>query len=187
MGASLYLVIILLSKIKDNYNPFQFKVLPEYNMKILTRFSYPRIANWEREGMTDKALKRHMIGYYPGEEQITIPHFDINNRLVGIRGRSLIKDEAEKYGKYRPLKINQILYNHPLGANLYNLNHSKNNIKNFEKAIVFESEKSTILFDSYFGKENDISVACCGSSLSARQIQLLKDAGAKEIIIAFDR
>ena len=47
----------------------------------------------------------------------------------------------EKYGKYRPVKINNLLYNHPLGMNLYNLNNSKNNIKLFGKAIVFESEK----------------------------------------------
>lgn len=48
-------------------------------------------------------------------------------------------------------------------------------------------EKSTLLYKSYFGLENDISVACCGSSVSAHQIQMLLDAGAEEIIIAFDR
>ena len=55
------------------------------------------------------------------------------------------------------------------------------------KVIVFESEKSCLLYKSYFGVENDISVACCGSSLSAYQIQSLIDAGAREIIVAFDR
>lgn len=48
-------------------------------------------------------------------------------------------------------------------------------------------EKSCLLYQSYFGIENDISVACCGSSISAYQIQMLLDAGAEEIIIAFDR
>ena len=48
-------------------------------------------------------------------------------------------------------------------------------------------EKSCLLYQSYFGIENDISVAVCGSSISAYQIQLLIDAGAEEIIIAFDR
>ena len=33
----------------------------------------------------------------------------------------------------------------------------------------------------------DITFACCGSSLSAFQVQQLLDAGAQEIIIAFDR
>ena len=48
-------------------------------------------------------------------------------------------------------------------------------------------EKSCLMYRSYFGEENDISVACCGSSLTDYQVQLLLDAGAREIIIAFDR
>ena len=71
--------------------------------------------------------------------------------------------------------------------NLYNFNYSKDNIKIMKKAIIFEGEKSTLLYKSYFGLENDISVACCGSSVSAYQMQMLLDAGAEEIIIAFDR
>ncbi|MGN1342929.1 MAG: hypothetical protein ACI4VL_07065 [Bacilli bacterium] len=39
-----------------------------------------------------------------------------------------------------------------------------------KKAIVFEGEKSTLLYRSYFGIENDITVACCGSSLSSYQM-----------------
>ena len=35
--------------------------------------------------------------------------------------------------------------------------------------------------------ENDISVACCGSSVSSYQIQLLIEDRVQEIIIAFDR
>ena len=58
-------------------------------------------------------------------------------------------------------------------------------IAQLKKAIVFESEKSTLLYRTYF--DYDISVACCGSSLSAAQIKLLIDSGAQEIIIAFDR
>ena len=42
-------------------------------------------------------------------------------------------------------------------------------------------------YQSYFGIDNDISVACCGSSVSVHQIQSLINCGAEEIIIAFDR
>ena len=48
-------------------------------------------------------------------------------------------------------------------------------------------EKSCLLYKTYFGLENDISVACCGSAVSAYQIQLLQECGAEEIVIAFDR
>lgn len=48
-------------------------------------------------------------------------------------------------------------------------------------------EKSPLLYESYFGQENNISVAVCGSNLSKYQVDLLIAAGAKEIIIAFDK
>lgn len=162
--------------------------LKEYDNTILNRLNYNvRIIPWENEGIARAAMEIGHIGFYPGGDQITIPHYDQNGRFVGLRGRTLCKEEAERYGKYRPLKINGILYSHPLGMNLYNLNNSKDNIAHMGKAIVFESEKSCLQYASHFGIENDISVACCGSNISAYQIQMLIDVGAKEIVIAFDR
>ncbi len=163
-------------------------VLKEYDNTILDRFNYDiKLTPWLQEGITQDALDRGRIGFYPGGDQITIPHFDKDGRFIGLRGRCLCAEEGELYGKYRPLKINKELYNHPLGMNLYNLNNSKDNIKLMKKAIIFEGEKSNLLYASYFGLENDISVACCGSSVSPYQIQLLLDCGAEEIVVAFDR
>ena len=131
------------------------------------------------------------IGYAPATAQITIPHFDINGRFIGLRGRSLCQPDIDAYGKYRPLSVymngKPFQYNHPLGMNLYNLNNSKDNIRQMGKAVIFEGEKSCLLYQSYFGFENDISVACCGSNISAYQIQFLLDCGVKEITVAFDR
>ena len=163
-------------------------ILKEYESDILDRFNYKvKIGPWLQEDIAQEVLDKALIGYYPGGEQITIPHFDISGRFIGLRGRTLGQEEGELYGKYRPLKVNKVLYNHPLGMNLYNLNNSKENIKKIKKAIVFEGEKSVLKYASYFGIENDISVACCGSSLSSYQIQLLMECGAEEIIVAFDR
>lgn len=161
--------------------------LKEYDPIILTRFAYPRIERWEQEGISNEVSKKNLIGYYPGGEQITIPHFDIDNRLIGIRGRTLVADEAEMYGKYRPLLIGKQLYNHPLSMNLYNLNNSKDNIAKTHAAIVVESEKSCLQLQSFYGYKNDISVAVCGSSLSSYQVDLLKKLGTNELIIAFDK
>ena len=179
----------------DNYARLQeieIKVnnaaLKEYDSDILNRFNYDVVlADWLAEGITPEVMEANKIGYYAGGNQITIPHFDKDNRLIGIRGRTLVAEDADKYGKYRPLKVNRQWFNHPLGFNLYGLNNSKDNIGIIKKAIVFESEKSHLLYSSYFGLDNNISVACCGSNLSAYQVQLLLNAGAEEIIIAFDR
>ena len=163
-------------------------LLKDYENGILERFNYDvKLTPWLREGITQAALDQAQIGFYPGGDQITIPHFDKDGRFVGLRGRTVCAEEGEMFGKYRPLKINKLLYNHPLGMNLYNFNFSKDNISLMKKAIIFEGEKSCLLYKSYFGLENDISVACCGSSISSHQMQMLLDAGAEEIIIAFDR
>ena len=163
-------------------------LLKEYDNSILERFNYKlQLTPWLKEGISQSALDVAKIGFFPGSDQITIPHFDKDGRLVGIRGRTVCAEDAQVYGKYRPLTVNKTQYRHPLGMNLYNLNLSKNNIGLIQKAIIFESEKSTLLYKSYFGNENDITVACCGSNISIYHIQLLLDAGAKEIIVAFDR
>jgi hypothetical protein len=83
--------------------------------------------------------------------------------------------------------VGKQMYNHSLGLNLYNINNSAPQIKIAKTAIVFEGEKSCLLYQSYFGRENDISVACCGSAVSSIQMSLLLDLGVKEIVIAFDR
>lgn len=182
-------------KILDTYDRIQSYelktndiLLKEYDEEILNRFNYKvKISPWIEEGISEEALAQAQIGFYAGGNQITIPHYDKDGRFIGLRGRTLVEQEAERYGKYRPLKINNILYSHPLGMNLYNFNFSKDNIHSMKKAIVFESEKSTLQFKSYFGIKNDISVACCGNNFSSYHANLLLENGVEEIIIAFDK
>ena len=175
-------------RIQDISVETQEVILKPFDTDILARFNYKiKLTPWLDEGITQEVLNKAFIGFYPGGDQITIPHFDIHSRFIGLRGRTLCEEEGKIYGKYRPIKVNNVIYNHPLGMNLYNLNNSKVNISKLDKVIVFEGEKSVLKYRSYFGMENDITVACCGSSITNYQIQLLRDCGAKEIIIAFDR
>lgn len=162
--------------------------LKVYDNQILKNLSYNiKLVPWLQEGINLTALRYANIGYYLSDDQITIPHYDIDNNFIGLRGRAMCAEDAARWGKYRPLRINGILYTHPLGFNLYNLNKSKNNIKHFKKVVLFESEKSCLKYQSYFGTNRDISVACCGSHVSNYQIQLLLSLDVQEIIIALDR
>lgn len=157
-----------------------------YDDKILKYLPHPRIIPWEEEGISREVMEDRGICYDPAAHGIVIPHYDDKGNLIGIRERTLIKEE-EQYGKYKPAILNGQMYNHPLGFVLYNLNKSKEAITIIQKAIVFESEKSCLKYASYFGMENDISVAVCGSSLITHQVELLLSLGVKEIVIAFDR
>ena len=174
-----------IKKIDLKHYEATFKV---YDKEILSRFNYNiKLTPWLNEGITEKALKDFNIGFFPGLDVITIPHYDIKDEFIGLRGRTLCKQEAELYGKYRPIKIKDTLYTHPLGYNLYGLNKNYENIKKMKKAVVFEGEKSVLKYGSFFGQENNIAVACCGSSFSIYQFYLLKNLGVQEIIIALDK
>ena len=177
------------------YNTFEKKKEKYYYNNTISFINYPKgildIFNkvypieWLKDNISKKAMDKYNILYSISQNKIIIPHYDINNNLIGIRGRALNLEEVETFGKYMPIKIENKWYSHKLSLNLYGLNLNKNNIINNGYVYLFESEKSVLQCESFF--EDNCSVACCGSSISATQIQQLLNAGAEEIIIAFDR
>lgn len=157
-----------------------------FSPSILQHLSYRPIKPWLDEGITKEVMIDRGICFDPYNWGIVIPHFNIDNDLIGIRERTLVKENEER-GKYMPAILNGKMYNHPLGFNLYNINKSKDNIKQFKLAIIGEGEKFCLGYASYFGMKNDITVATCGSNLTTHQFQLLMDLGVEEIVIAFDK
>lgn len=119
--------------------------LKEYDDKILGSMTQVRIQSWIDEGISRETMRHYEISYYPKECQIVIPHRDKDGKLVGVRSRTLVKEEGEMFGKYRPIRINGKMYNHPLGFNLYGLAQNKDNIAAVKKAIIFEGELRPIL------------------------------------------
>ena len=174
-------------RIKEIKNNSQEVELKEYEAGFLNYLPKPLIIDWVQDNITEEEMLRHEICYDPKNQGIVIPHRDINGRLIGIRERTLIQENAELYGKYMPARIGGRQYNHPLSFNLYNLFYSKDNIKRTKRAFVFESEKATMQFASMFGSENDVSTAICGSSLFSYQAWLLINLGVEEIIIGLDK
>jgi len=154
-----------------------------YDNNILNFFNEYLTYEWAKEGITIQNIRKFNIKYYPTENEIIIPHYDINKKLVGIRIRALNDDDIIK-GKYRPLKLENKLYAHPLSQFCYGLWINKENISKTKQAIIFEGEKSVIKSEQL---EYNNTVACCGSNISKIQIMQLINCGAKEIIIAFDK
>lgn len=160
--------------------------LIEYDKKILNFFRDYYTVEWLDEGISKKAMKKFDIKYYDYRNKIVIPHYDVNGKLIGIRGRALDPQEAELYGKYTPLKVENIMYRHPLSFNLYGLYQNKENIQKYKTVVIFEGEKSVLKYDDMYS--NNISVASCGSNLNYKQIEILiKDFNVNNIIIAYDK
>ena len=188
-------IVINTNKVSYNYeldlNKYQFNnnipILDEYPKEVLSYFTHYYHPTWLRDGITPEAMDKFHIGFSLGQNKIIIPHFDINGRLIGIRGRTLDKKEAETYGKYRPLQIGKITYAHPLQFNLYGIHEHQNGIKTRRQAIIAEAEKSVLLDDGYYGDLSNC-VACCGSTFNKYHISLLTNVlGTNEIIIALDK
>ena len=161
--------------------------LKEYDGKFLKNLPRLRIEPWIKDGISQEIMDFYEICYDPKNCGIVIPHRDVNGRLIGIRERTLIKENAELYGKYRPMKLNKQMYNHPLSFALYGLYQNQENIKRVKKAFVFESEKSVLQYATMFGQENNIAVGICGSTFIQYQAWLLINMGVQEIIVGLDK
>ena len=174
-----------------NFEQYQFDSavpkLTEYPKEMLTYFIPYHHPSWLRDGIKPEVMDKFNIGFWIRENKITIPHFDIDGRLIGIRARTLNKEEAEQFGKYRPVQIGNVLYSHPLHFNLYGIYEHQDAIRKRRSAIIAEGEKSVLLDDGYYNKWSN-TVACCGSAVNKFQISLLTNIlGANEITIAFDK
>lgn len=172
--------------IRDKYKKRQSKELPCYNKNVLDVFSKYYPIEWLNDNISKAAMDKFNILYSNSQNKIIIPHYDVNNNLVGIRGRALDAWEVENIGKYLPVKIEQTWYKHPLSMNLYGLKENKEHIKENGYVYLFESEKSVLQCESF--SQANCAVAVCGSNFNKFQLNLLlKECNPKEIIICFDK
>lgn len=159
------------------------KEIPKSILNIYNTFYSPE---WLNNGITKEAMDKYGILFSMAENKIIIPHWDVNNRLVGIRGRALNEWEIENIGKYMPVQIESKWYSHPLSLNLYGLNMNKENIKRFGLCYLFEAEKSVLQVESF--STPNCAVATCGSNFNKYALDLLiKTCAPKEIIICYDK
>ena len=160
--------------------------LPEYSKNVLDCFVKHYPPEWLSDGITKEAMDAFDISYSIAHNKIIIPHYDIEGRLVGIRGRALNDWEVENVGKYAPIHIEQTWYKHPLSMNLYGLNVTKKNIRAHSICFLFESEKSVMQAEGF--KLPNCSTAVCGSNFNKYQLNILMKACAPhEIVLCFDK
>jgi len=129
------------SDYKSDKPEINFNIL---NPNLLNIFTFVATPEWLNDGISEEVMKQYNIKYSIEQNKIIIPHYDINNNLIGIRGRAL-NEEDLAIGKYMPVQIEGTIYSHPLMYNLYGLNIVKDNIKKYKMAIVAESEVRSYL------------------------------------------
>lgn len=171
-------------------NRFRKKPKPDtelqvYDEAVLEVFMpYPHEA-WLEE-ITYETQMKYGIRYYFKSDQIIIPHYSHDNKLIGIRSRNLDEEALARGAKYIPTICQNVQYSHPLSRNLYGLNKNKENIKRLKKICLYEGEKSVMITEDSFSN-NNFSVAVCGSSISNEQKDQILSLGVNEVFIAFDK
>ena len=172
-----------ISKYQFSANVPQLPEYPKETINYFTKYYHP---TWLRDGILPEVMDKFNIRFSLAQNKIIIPHYDINDRLIGIRGRALEQSEIENFGKYRPVQIGDTLYTHSLQFNLYGINKHKDAIQRSRIAIIAEAEKSVLLDDGY-NDDYSVTVACCGSNINKYHISLLSQLGINELVIALDK
>lgn len=173
--------------LKERYSVARKEVqLPEYSPNVLDCFIKHYPPEWLNDGISKTAMDKFNISYSISQNKIIIPHYDIDGRLVGIRGRALNEWEIENVGKYAPIRIENTWYKHPLSMNLYGLNVNRKNIRAHGLCFLFESEKAVMQMENFHLP--NCSVAVCGSNFNKYQLNILmKTCAPHEVILCFDK
>lgn len=156
--------------------------LPSVEIDLPYRFNFDMKALkiWQEEGISYNTMLKYGIRFDPINNCIVIPNYDIDGKLISVRGRYFEGDV-----KYRPITYNGQILSHPSSSTLYGIHIAKEAIQKQRKAIIFEGEKSCLKMNTLYGT-NNIAVATLGKNISTQQIKLLMRLGVQEVILAYD-
>ena len=174
------------SNVKKEIEEDWHKSLTEYNPSIMNCFSRNKkyLKIWEKEGISFDAMDKFGIKFDMIRNRMVIPIYDDKGVFVGAKVRNFNQEDIENGRKYMPLIHNNEIYTYDKGKILYGLNFNKKNIKNAKRAIIFESEKSTILYESLYVGNKAVSIG--GSNVSIYQAELLKQYKVETVVLALD-
>lgn len=168
--------LVWLTKIKRQRKFYDLEYeMPILDLEVLSQFVYGDIKQFNDDRIPTWVLEIFNIGYDSITKRITIPIFDINGNLCGIKGRTTVKEE-ESYWKFF------FIYPCDQSKTLYNYHRSKDICKNSE-VLLFEAEKSPMQMWGY-GIENTMAIGSSGISLY--QMNLLLSLNC-DIVLCFDK
>lgn len=170
-------------KFKRQTEEISFKIL---SSSILNSYWDLFHRLWIDDGISIRSMRKFNIKFSISDNQIIIPHYDIDGNLIGVRGRNLHQWLVDEGKKYMPVYWKKEVLKHPTGAALYGLNFTRSDIEKYKTVILFESEKSVLQLDTML-PEQSIGVCLSGSSMTVHQLEILKQLDIDEVIIALDK
>jgi DNA primase len=144
-------------------------------------------------GFSEEILKLHHIGYYAGRDsssfmrgRIVFPMRDIDGKIIGFTGRSLIEDEVKRkqhnIAKWLHSGGLHRHYSLPKRSILYGIDHAVEYVRGGTVILVEGTIDVLRLQDT--GVHN--ACAVLGDRLSRQQEMLIRQMGARVVIPMFD-
>lgn len=154
------------------------KINEPLNPKILKQYIPLPHKLWIEEGIDADTQKFFKICYNLEFNQIVIPIYNKDDKLIGVKARNLDTNKYEAKYIY--------LYKCSASNNLFGLNIAKRHMEKTNQLIIFEGEKS-VMKAFAFGYRNTVALGCKDLTLS--QLGLLKEYINKDtkIIFALDK
>lgn len=136
-----------------------------YDINKLDEYMKGSYAGWIKENISALTQEKYSIMYDSLSNRVLIPHFSVENELIGVVGRLLDYKEDSKMSKYLSL----IPFRK--SKNLFGLTNNYKSILASDMMYIFEAEKSTMQLDSY---GLDLGVSLGGKVISNQQAKLIK-------------
>ena len=171
------------SKVKKTEQWKDFKVIDEKVFNIFHNFYHKSFLN---DGISKKVMDKFEIKYDIYNDRIIIPHRHITGELIAVRCRNLEEYLVNTGRKYMPIMYDGKLLSAPTSQYFYGLYHNKDNIVKSKRVVLVESEKAVMQFETMFPGAN-VALALSSSNLSVFQINILKELGVEEVVVALDK
>ena len=155
-----------------------------YPLSDLNRFVDKLPIEWIKDGISVDTMFKYHIGYYPWLDCTTIPIFDKEGELIGVRGRFWREEDVE-LGKYRPVWTLNKDYKFATSGTLYGLYQNQDAIRETREVKIFEGEKSVMQMDSIL--EHNNAVAIFGCNMSKAQLKQLIELEPDRYVVCLDK
>ena len=175
---------------EDNLGKFLRIKRGESSLKIYDRIILDQLEccpcqQWIDEGISTDTQEKFHIGWYPRLDATTIPVFDNEGGLVGLRCRHWREDEIEM-GKYRPLQLlDGTIYKFNSNDILFGMNYNRFAIEEAKTVWLVESEKAVMKLDTYYG-EKSCALGMFGKNLGLKRRNQILKLGVNKVIYVPD-
>ena len=168
-------------KLIRRYKKREEEVIPvrkELDKDIMNKYKNVTISSWVNEGISKDVLEKYQVRYDDNACRIVFPIWDIEGRLINIKGRAA-------HPRWKEFGMAKYIYYFPLGKNdlFWGYHWHLQDIIRKNEIILVEGEKSVMKLET-----NGISnaVALGTSHLSKEQMQILLKLRV-DVVVALDK